>query len=77
MSKDRLDGTVGNGMLYELFVFPGRVLLWLQYMNPKGGMAGVAASKRRANSPIMTFIYALGFWALTGFLAYMHYFGEK
>jgi hypothetical protein len=77
MSKDRLDGTVGNGMLYELFVFPGRVLLWLQYMNPKGGMAGVAASKRRANSPIMTFIYALGFWALTGFIAYMHYFGEK
>jgi hypothetical protein len=46
-------------------------------MNPKGGMAGVAASKRRANSPIMTFIYALGFWALAGFLAYMHYFGEK
>ena len=77
MSKDRLDGTSGSGMLYELFVLPGRVLLWLQYMNPKGGMAGVAASKRRANSPIMTFIYALGFWALTGFIAYMHYFGEK
>jgi hypothetical protein len=77
MSKDRLDGTSGGGMLYEIFAFPGRVLLWLQYMNPKGGMAGVAASKRRANSPIMTFIYALGFWSLTGFLAYMHYFGEK
>lgn len=77
MSKDRLDGTSGSGMLYELFAFPGRVLLWLQYMNPKGGMAGVAASKRRANSPIMTFIYALGFWTLTGFIAYMHYFGEK
>jgi len=77
MSKDRLDGTSGSGMLYEIFAFPGRVLLWLQYMNPKGGMAGVAASKRRANSPIMTFIYALGFWALAGFLAYMHYFGEK
>lgn len=77
MSKDRLDGTSGSGMLYELFAFPGRVLLWLQYMNPKGGMAGVAASKRRANSPIMTFIYALGFWALTGFIAYVHYFGEK
>ena len=77
MSKDRLDGTSGSGMLYEIFAFPGRVLLWLQYMNPKGGMAGVAASKRRANSPIMTFIYALGFWASIGFIAYMHYFGEK
>ena len=77
MSKDRLDGTVGGGMLYELFVLPGRVILWLQYMNPKGGMSGVAKSKRRANSPIMTFIYALGFWALAGFIAYMHYFGEK
>jgi hypothetical protein len=77
MSKDRLDGTSGGGMLYEIFAFPGRVVLWLQYMNPKGGMAGVAASKRRANSPIMTFIYALGFWALVGFIAYMHYFGEK
>jgi hypothetical protein len=46
-------------------------------MNPKGGMSGVAKSKRRANSPVMTFIYALGFWTLAGFIAYMHYFGEK
>ena len=77
MSRDRLDGTSSSGALYEIFVFPGRVLLWIQYMNPKGGMAGVAKSKRQASSPIMTFIYALGFWALVGFLAYMHYFGEK
>lgn len=77
MSKDRLDGTATCNPLYELFVLPGRIILWLQYMNPKGGMSGVAKSKRRANSPIMTFIYALGFWALTGFIAYMHYFGEK
>jgi hypothetical protein len=75
MAKDRLDGTGGSGVLYELFAFPGRALLWLQYMNPKGGMAGVAASKRRANSPIMTFIYALGFWAIAGFIAFVHFFG--
>ncbi len=77
MAKDRLDGTGGGSVLYELFAFPGRALLWLQYMNPKGGMAGVAASKRRANSPIMTFIYALGFWAIVGFIAFVHFFGEN
>lgn len=77
MSKDRLDGTVSKNALYEIFAFPGRVILWLQYMNPKGGMAGVAKSKRQANSPVMTFLYALGFWAIAGFIAYMHYFGEK
>jgi len=77
MAKDRLDGTGGGSILYELFAFPGRALLWLQYMNPKGGMAGVASSKRRANSPIMTFIYALGFWVCAVFIAYALYFGEK
>jgi hypothetical protein len=77
MAKDRLDGTVSSNALYEFYAFPGRVLLWLQYMNPKGGMAGVAKSKRRANSPIMTFLYATAFWALAGFVAYAHFFGEK
>ena len=77
MAKDRLDGTATRGVLYELFVLPGRIILWLQYMNPKGGMAGVAKSKRQANSPVMTFIYALGFWVLAGFITYGLYFGEK
>jgi hypothetical protein len=77
MARDRLDGTASSNILYEIFAAPGRVLLWLQYMNPKGGMAGVAKSKRRANSPVMTFLYALGFWALAGLLAWAHYFGEQ
>lgn len=75
MSRDRLDGTTTSSALYEIFAFPGRVILWLQYINPKGGMAGVAKSKRQANSPIMTALYALCFWALAGLLAWSHYFG--
>jgi hypothetical protein len=50
---------------------PGIVLLWLDYMFPRGGQ--VYASRRRIGSPIVQIMYSLGFYALIIFLAWNIY----
>ena len=67
MAKDRLDGSKKSSFLYEAFVFPGRVILWVKYMNPPKGYRGTRAIARRARSPIMTFLYSLVFWIIAAF----------
>lgn len=62
MAKDRLDGTKKGNFLWELYTAPGRILLWLQYMNPKKGYSSTRMGARHARSPIMTFLYSTGFW---------------
>jgi hypothetical protein len=71
MAKDRLDGTKRGSFLYELFTLPGRIILWVKYMNPQSGYAAVRKSSRRAGSPIMTFLYSLLFWSLAIFFGFI------
>ena len=76
MNVDRLDGTAKGGCLFELFTLPGRIILWMQYMNPssKGGQwTMVAQTKRRASSPVMTVLYSLAFWAVVSFFVYGYF----
>lgn len=61
-SRDRLDGSKKINPITEIYLIPGRVWLWLNYMNPKGGYAAVRASTRHARSPVMTWIYSGMFW---------------
>lgn len=61
-SRDRLDGTRNFNPISAFYLVPGRVWLWLNYMNPKGGYAGVRMATRHARSPIMTWIYSGMFW---------------
>ena len=68
MAKDRLDGSKRSSLLYEAFMFPGRVILWVKYMNPPKGYGGARAVARRAKSPIMTFLYSLLFWIIAVFV---------
>lgn len=76
VNRDRLDGTEKRSWKKELFLAPGRLLLWIQYMNPQGGIRGVAISARHARSPIMTWLYSIGFWTALGLLAYGYFTGE-
>lgn len=70
MDKDRLDGSKRSNLLFELYALPGRAILWIQYMNPQKGE--IRQSARRAKSPMMTFLYATGFWiALTCTLLFL------
>ena len=69
MAKDRLDGSKRSSLLYEAFVFPGRVILWVKYMNPPKGYRGTRAIARHARSPIMTFLYSVVFWIIAVFIA--------
>lgn len=76
MNKDRLDGTAKGGCLFELFTLPGRIILWIQYMNPSGKSGQwtmVAQTKRRASSPVMTVLYSLAFWAVVSFCVYGYF----
>ena len=72
MAKDRLDGTARKNWLIEFFLIPGRVILWVNYMLPGKGYAAVRQTSRNARSPVMTFLYSVGFWAL---LIYAFYAG--
>ncbi len=67
MAKDRLDGTERRSFLYEAFTLPGRIILWVKYMNPPKEYGDVKAIAWRAKSPIMTFLYSLLFWSLAIF----------
>lgn len=70
MAKDRLDGTKKKHFLIELFLIPGRVILWINFMMPGKGYSAVRQSSRNARSPIMTFLYSTGFWIFLGFSFY-------
>ncbi len=72
MNKDRLDRTKNLNPLLELYMFPGRILLWLGYMFPKKGYANVRQSARLARSPIMTFIASTFIWYFI-YLTYSEY----
>jgi hypothetical protein len=61
-SRDRLDGADRKGLSVEIFLAPGRVILWLQYMFPSKKYADIRRSSRHARSPIMTAIYSAIFW---------------
>lgn len=71
MAKDRLDGSNKSSFLYEAFTLPGRIILWVKYMNPSNGYSGTREIARRARSPIMTFIYSFIFWFLAASVAFL------
>lgn len=62
MAKDRLDSTKRGNFLWEFYTAPGRLILWLRYMNPQKGYSNARKSARHARSPVMTFFYATSFW---------------
>lgn len=62
MSRDRLDGSKKKNPIAEIYLLPGRALLWLGYMFPAKGYSKVRQSARHARSPIMTFVYSTTFW---------------
>ena len=74
VSRDRLDGTHKKGLIVELYLLPGRVLLWFGYMFPGKGYSKVRQSARAARSPIMTFIGSTAFWLFLGYSIYKGWF---
>ena len=66
--RDRLDGTKRKNILFEFYLLPGRILLWMNYMFPSKGYNKTRESARHARSPIMTFFYATILWLVFVFL---------
>ena len=74
-NRDRLDGTKKGSFFYELFMLPGRIVLWFNYMsggtNKIKGYRGVAMTRRQARSPIVTFIVSLMSWIFIGLVTFV------
>ncbi len=64
MARDRLDGTKRGNIIWEIYNSPGRLVLWLGYMFPGKGYSRTRGTARHARSPIMTFLYSTGIWAI-------------
>lgn len=50
-----------RGGLWWIFVMPGKVILWFEYMFPHR-VGGVFGSARRRNVPLLQVVYSIGFY---------------
>lgn len=75
-SRDRLDGSDKKSWIKEIYMLPGRIILWINYMFPSKGMQNITKSARHAKSPIMTFLYSTGFWLFASLVAYAYILEE-
>lgn len=66
-NRDNLSGLKFGSIISFIYMLPGIIILWLNYMSPRGGIVGVAKSSRHARSPIMTFFISTIVWAIVGF----------
>ncbi len=48
------------------FVYPGRAIIWFQYMFPNKG--DVIASRRRVGNGTLEVLFSLGFWLVVGII---------
>jgi len=44
-----------------IFIMPGKIILWLEYMFPRR-VGGVFGSARRRNVPLLQIVYSIGFY---------------
>jgi len=70
--RDNLSRTSWGGVL-EVYLFPGKVFLWIRYMFPGQGYSKTRQGARWARSPIMTAIVSFFIWGLIIIVAYDYY----
>ncbi len=56
-------------MLWWIFLMPGKVILWLQYMFPEKISSAIGAARRR-NVPLIQLLYSLGFYLVMLVIAF-------
>lgn len=60
--NDKLDDLEDNNILEFIFHLPGRVILWMRYMNPDNNIKSIFQTSRHAKSGIMVKAISIGFW---------------
>ena len=48
-----------------IFIMPGKIMLWLEYMFPSGVTEAIGSARRR-NVPLIQVLYSIGFYLLAG-----------
>lgn len=61
MPKNDNSAVSQRGAWWWIFLMPGSVVLWIEYMFPKG-LGGAFGSARRRNVPLLRIMYSLAFY---------------
>jgi hypothetical protein len=64
-----------RGILWWIFCMPGAVMMWFEYMFPKGG--DVYASARRRGNRLIQFYYTLVFYLFVAFIIFIFIVGAS
>ena len=79
MVSDNLSGIKDNSLKKTIFLAPGRAIQWLMYMGI-GNIAkkgNIIENRRRARSPILTYVYSIGFWIVVILFIFDGLFGQS
>ena len=69
MARDNISGYQTKSIVLKIFLLPGRVIQWINYMGVgKLGYGQIRQQTRLARSPIMTWVYSIFAWLLIGVL---------
>ena len=55
--------STGRSIWWWLFVAPGTLFLWVQFMFPGKGDTWASGRRYRADHPVLKVLYSLGVWA--------------
>tara|TARA_B100000029_G_C17034276_1_gene763417 strand:- start:352 stop:585 length:234 start_codon:yes stop_codon:yes gene_type:complete len=72
MVSDNIARAKTDSKFAKIFLFPGKVIQWFNYMFVGGlrGYGAVRQQTRLARSPIMTWVYSIGFWIFVIFMLF-------
>lgn len=60
-----------------LFIMPGTVLLWIQYMFPSSGNVWASGRRYNADSALLKILYSLAVWGLSAIFLSALLFGRR
>ena len=77
-ASPKLDGTdlSGRPVWWWIFLMPGTVILWIEYMFPHR-FAGVFGTARRRNIPLLQILYSLSFYLLVLIFVLLLFFHSR
>jgi hypothetical protein len=61
MPKTDISKVSERSKLWWIFILPGKVILWIEYMFPRR-VSGAFGSARRRNIPLLQLVYSIGFY---------------
>ena len=77
VARDNISGIKKGGIIKNIFLSPGKVLQWINYMTvgQAKGSGKVRPQTRLSRSPFMTYVYSTTFWLVMLCIIFLWYAG--